>query len=199
MLFRSMGRANLFMPLFMDAGMSALPFFVLGYYLKKTPFLYPNKYDRYWIPLILSMLAVVYLFEVNFHCFTYFLDNQFGDIIPTFISVTLSVLILFLLCKKIKWLPLISYVGRYSIVVLCVHEIVLRTLLRFSDMLHLEESGINTYLDYRWIILLITLTLSFLAIPICKRFIPMFVAQRDLLLPKEGIVRGFRKRGRKVS
>ena len=90
------------------------------------------------------------------------------------ISIT-SVLAVLFLCKIIKYIPFISYCGRYSIVLLCVHHMIYRPL-----MVLLPKTGIE-FLSEKWSIAIITLLLSALCIPVCKRLIPWFIAQKDLI------------------
>lgn len=82
----------------------------------------------------------------------------------TLLSVT-GVLALLLLCKVIKHLPYISYVGRYSIMLLVTHE----PLIRFLDVAHIG----NPYVCF------LILTASYLLIiPFMRRYMPYVTAQK---------------------
>ena len=82
----------------------------------------------------------------------------------TLLSVA-GVLALLLLCKVIKHLPYISYVGRYSIMLLVTHE----PLIRLLDVVHIG----NPYVCF------LILTASYLLIiPFMRRYMPYVTAQK---------------------
>ncbi|MCD8069839.1 MAG: hypothetical protein LUE08_00415 [Akkermansiaceae bacterium] len=92
----------------------------------------------------------------------------------SYISVVLSVLAVLFLCKAVKRLPFVSYVGRYSIVLLCVHALIMRFV---EALLSTENTGLLFNSSYA----LTTLVLSALMIPVCRKLLPWFVAQKDLI------------------
>ncbi len=82
----------------------------------------------------------------------------------TLLSVA-GVLTLLLLCKAIKRLPYVSYVGRYSIMLLVTHE----PLIRLLDVAHIG----NPYVSF------LLLAASYLAIiPFMRRYMPHVTAQK---------------------
>lgn len=58
---------NLFVPLFFDVALTALPFFAFGYYLKRTPLLFPNRYDRYNLLFALLFWTVAFVLTRKTH------------------------------------------------------------------------------------------------------------------------------------
>lgn len=174
-----LGEKGIFVPMFIDVALTALPFFAFGYYLKKSEILYPNKLDRYNIVFAILFWSAAYImtrtteYRLSFHY------NGLEGWSTYLISIT-SVLAVLFLCKTINHIPFISYCGRYSIVLLCVHHMIYRPL-----MVLLPKTGIE-FLSEKWSIAIITLLLSVLCIPICKRLIPWFIAQKDLIkLPEK--------------
>lgn len=169
-----LGEKGIFVPMFIDVALTALPFFAFGYYLKKSEILYPNKMDRYNIVFAILFWSAAYLltrtteYRLSFHY------NGLEGWSTYFISIT-SVLAVLFLCKTIRHIPFISYCGRYSIVLLCVHHMIYRPL-----MVLLPKTGIELLSD-KWSIAIITLLLSALCIPVCKKLIPWFIAQKDLI------------------
>lgn len=175
-----LGEKGIFVPMFIDVALTALPFFAFGYYLKKSEILYPNKMDRYNIVFAILFWSAAHLltrtteYRLSFHY------NGLEGWSTYFISIT-SVLAVLFLCKTIRHIPFISYCGRYSIVLLCVHHMIYRPL-----MVLLPQTGIELLSD-KWSIAIITLLLSALCIPVCKKLIPWFIAQKDLIkLPQKG-------------
>ena len=174
-----LGEKGVFVPMFIDVALTALPFFAFGYYLKKSEILYPNKMDRYNIVFAILFWGAAYLltrtteYRLSFHY------NGLEGWSTYLISIT-SVLAVLFLCKTIKHIPFVSYCGRYSIVLLCVHHLIYRPL-----MVLLPKTGVEQ-LSSNWSIAIITLLFSALCIPICKKLIPWFIAQKDLIkLPQK--------------
>lgn len=169
-----MGQTGVFAPMFMDVALTTLPFFVAGYYLKKTALIYPNKYDKYNLLFIVILWIAAFLLS-NYSYIRISFHYNIIEGTYCYLASLIGTLLIILLCKKIKSLPFISYCGRYSIVLLCVHHLIYRPL-----MVLLPKTGIEVLSD-KWSIAIITLLLSVLCIPVCKRYIPWFVAQKDLI------------------
>lgn len=176
-LFCCMGtlfsRSEIFLPCEMDVAMTALPFFYIGYLLKRTDLLLPNKWDKYNLLFAALLLGGTICLEhfcdvghIGFHSNVYR-----GIFILDVINSICSVLAVLLICKTVKYLPLVSYCGRYSIILLCTHHMYYRPLsLLFSKV-------VPTYNLYLTVVL--TILLCIISIPLFKRYIPQFCAQKD--------------------
>ena len=174
-----LGDKGIFVPMFIDVALTALPFFAFGFYLKKSEILYPNKYDKFNVLFVIGFWSIAYLLTIKTE---YRLSLHYNGLEgwSTYIISICSVLAILFLCKIIKHIPFVSYCGRYSIVLLCVHHMIYRPL-----MVLLPKTGIALLSD-RWSIAIITLLLSVLCIPVCKKLIPWFIAQKDLIkLPQK--------------
>ncbi len=169
-----LGKQGIFIPLFIDVAFTALPFFAFGYYLKKSEILYPNKYDKYNILFAIIFWSIAYTLTQTTE---YRLSLHYNglDGWSTYIISITSVLAILFLCKIAKRIPFVSYAGRYSIVLLCVHHMIYRPLMVLMPKTGIELLGSN------WSIATITLLLSVACIPLCKKLIPWFVAQKDLI------------------
>ena len=170
----ALAQYKIFNSSFIVRGMGAMPFFYFGYLLKRTPILYPNKYDRYNIAfaavLIGIALAIYYLFDrqgIDF--FANVLPHPWVVIMCGCASFIVAAL---LICKVIKRIPVVSYIGRYSIIVLCVHYPLIPFVSKLCDKI-----GLHFYMSNALFTLLICLCL----IPLFVRFLPWFVAQKDLI------------------
>ena len=174
-----LGQKGIIAPMFMDVALTTLPFFATGYYLKKTALIYPNKCDKYNLLFIIALWVPAFLLSQ----YTYIRISFHYNIIEgtfTYLASLIGTLLIVLICKRIKSLPFISYCGRYSLVLLCVHHMIYRPL-----MVLLPKTGIELLCN-NWSIAIITLLLSALCIPVCKKLIPWFVAQKDLIkLPQK--------------
>lgn len=111
----------------------------------------------------------------------HYLENKTGiafSLIYVFgLSGTLSIL---LISKVFQKIPLISYLGRYSIIVLLIHGWVIWALVQVYHRLHLHFSSLAaTALIF---VLSVLICLGF--IPLFRKFLPWVCAQKDLIVRK---------------
>lgn len=167
----SNGRCNL--PMFIDSAMTAMPFFVCGFMVRKyTPFLQPNRWDRYNWLLIVGGLLYCYLvgrYE-NFR-----VQEYETNIFVLYSAGLLGTLAVLLLSKQIGHLPLISYCGRYSIMILVIHRPIVSQLVALAQRLQLPQwLGIT-------LAFAVTVAICASLIPVMKRYLGYVTAQKDLL------------------
>ena len=170
----ALGHYEVFVPCDVDLGMTELPFFYFGYLLKRTPILYTNKYDRYNIVFALVLIGIA--LSIYYLCGRR-VPKMSVNVLPRPWVVIMCgcasfVVAALLICKIIKRIPVVNYVGRYSIIVLCAHMLVFVFVANLTDMI-----GLNFYMSNALFTLLICLGL----IPLFVRFLPWFVAQKDLI------------------
>lgn len=172
-----MSTSGINLPAFIDTALSCMPFFCFGYLLRRyTNVLIPNTMDKH-IPLWLIILAgVTFYFRGGEEGLGFDPNETMMNIIIGGFAGSLAVL---LLSKWIGHLPLVSYLGRYSIIILCTHLLVLKGI-----WLILQHIWFSEVVPAGWMCV-ITLTIvmfSYLAIiPLCIKFIPWFTAQKDLI------------------
>ena len=167
------------LPLFIDSGIAAVPFYCLGYMLKSTDILYPNRYDRYALPAAAVLVAAAVLcFFFGDRPYVSFRTLYIGENFLLYYVGAISVVIAFmLLCKKAGAVAGLRYVGRYSLIVLGVHVAVMSVASR-----GLESFGMSPDDAYHSLaVFLLTAMLSIALIPVLKRLFPRFTAQRDLI------------------
>lgn len=170
-----LGEYNIFLPCMMDVAMTALPFFYIGYLLKRTNLLTPNRFDRYNLLFAIALWGGAFCAEryCNVGYISLHYNRYQGSFALDAIVAVCSVMAVLYMCKTIKYLPLVSYCGRYSIILLCTHHLYYRPLLLLVGKI-LPEYSI-------YVSALLTLLLCILSIPLCKRFIPQVCAQKDLI------------------
>ena len=148
-----MGKHQIELPLYMDVAMSALPFYVAGFWIRRYNFfLFPHRFDKL-IPLcILAALAVMYFTATFVGMRT---NNYAGNIFQFWASAFAGIFMIMLFCKKFKKLPVISYMGRYSVITLGIH----------APLLHFEYPVVSRFIHNEWgqAIALLLLTLTVLA------------------------------------
>ena len=97
------------------------------------------------------------------------------SLVSTYISGIAGTIGVLLLSKKLVYLPIVSYLGRYSIIVLCTHQIMIIIVNRLLRTVNTAELivDISTFL--------IVVLLSLFIIPLLKQYLPYVTAQKDLL------------------
>ena len=172
------GRINL--PYYLDTSLTMLPFFLFGWWLKKKSHWLSKPIGKWgnivsWLAVSIAGLLLIYFCDRG--CASFRL-NSFGDwkgvlqLYPFGILGTMAVLILSKLSGRV---PILSTIGRYSIIVLCIHLIVIQ-LLGFGWKLvaPLESCPL-------WLFFILTLLANWVLIPIIVRFMPHVTAQKNLI------------------
>ena len=170
----SLGMNGINLPANVDSALSALPFFVMGYMtFRHTPLLQPNSLDRYLPLTIAASLALTWLLAPDFS----FLDNAFYDNAWLWVYPcgALGVYGVVMLAKLLQRLPLFSYYGRYSIMILVTHDTVFHL---FGSVLQRVVSDTELQFVCNFVI---TLLAYLLIIPFMRRFMPHVTAQKDVI------------------
>lgn len=161
------------LPVTVDTAFTCTPFYFAGHYVRHhTGLLYTSPVDNHLLlsagvcslPSLLIARYVMY-YTNTFYKTAYFTAHLCG------IAGSLMIL---LLSKWMGKIPVVTYWGRYSIIILCTHIIILNIL---TDTLF---SGTLTMLSI--ITLFLTLMLiETLLIPVFVKYLPYVTAQKDLL------------------
>lgn len=167
-----LGYIDIKLPLYLDTSLSALPFFVFGWWLnRKTSFLKSPSRPLDML-IIVGCIIIVCLFAVPVE----WMENMYSlksiwAAYPCGISGTLMIL---LIAKFFNHLPLISFWGRYSIIILCTHYPIGIVTVNFLQKYY---TGIPLLL----ITMLISITVCHFLIFIMKKYFPHVTAQKDLI------------------
>lgn len=166
-------KANVY--LYLDSALTATPFFCFGYLMNRyANILQPNKYDRFiWLFVVVCMALVWFLAVPASYVTNRFEANSFFNIYIAGIAGTLMTLFI---AKTLHKLPLVSYWGRYSIIILCLHMPVLNVLNKVIVHFVHEDAWIQMFAT-----LVVTMLLFLLIIPFMKRFFPYVTAQKDVI------------------
>lgn len=162
------------LPGYLDSAMTALPFFMFGYFFRaRTNILYPNKYDKY--NLLFAFLCLLFILFLGKSVI--FESNNFGDVslLRMYSTGLIGTLFILFFSKYIKQLPIISYCGRYSIIILVFHYPILKVVKPYIIQLQLNAWGSIILL---WSIIIgINIGLIWL----CKMYLPHVCAQKDII------------------
>ncbi|MFI3264688.1 MAG: acyltransferase [Rikenellaceae bacterium] len=167
------GYYQLFLPLYIASSLTALPFFCLGYYLQKTSILRASRHDRLFLAIsIVLILTTSVIAKYNTLYFQFGLNKVHGNALLIYLLSSVSVVALLGVCKAIGRLPTISYIGKYSIVILCTHLIFAKAIFLFSSAVNWECSNL--------LVFIIVMIISTISIPLFIKYAPYIVAQKDL-------------------
>ena len=162
------------LPFFLETSMLALPYVIIGRMIRQYDIL-ERLNNRGWLQIVVAVLClgIIAVFRPSYFSFVV---NDYGSnsVMSVWLWGVIGSLGILLLAKTIGRIPVISYIGRYSIIVLGVH------LIFYADLWYL----INSRMSSNAATILVTVLLfgiSFLSILMFKRFCPKLVAQADLI------------------
>lgn len=172
----TLGKLRIELPLYIDVAMTALPFYAMGFWIRRFNFfLQPSRFDKY-IPLIIPItLFVLYEFASVPGMRT---NHYSGNIVQFYVAGTAGILTIMLIGKFFRSAPIISYLGRYSVITLCVHAFFQTIFIRFLP------KYISNLWIYDFTMLFLLVGLSILSTPILVRVMPQFVAQKEMFKPE---------------
>ena len=109
---------------FADTAMAALPFFAMGYLsFRYANILVPNRFDKF-LPLIV-IACFVFTFVVNGKC-SYKINSYSINPVLQYMSGMTGTLGVVFMAKLVRNLPFITYWGRYSIMILVTHSLLIK-------------------------------------------------------------------------
>lgn len=167
--------------------LTVTPFFFLGYFLKNaTDYFYQKSVSAkdigYLLLLVLLSLTVLFFRSSDGITKLGFATNNvlmpsvvyyFGSVGVLTILVLSKILYHYFQFSKSF---VVSYVGRYSVVVLCTHYIIL-----FAFHSIMKSMNIDVMLRRGIIFTSIIVLEYFVVIPLCVKYLPKFCAQEDLI------------------
>lgn len=172
---------HIYIALWIDSSLTAMPFFMLGYFIRSKTGLLNETLSKKHLKLsllsLLMLLFAVWLDEIQGVHEIYYGSNEYEvNAFSLYSGGAFGMLFVLLISKRVNSLPVVSYVGRYSIVVLLTH---LLYLFLFRNMLY--QLGIQQ--ENVWLNLLLSGVIILLEIPtisFCIKFLPYCFAQKDL-------------------
>lgn len=170
----SLGIAQVRLPLYLDTTLSALPFFAFGWWLfRRTDFLTMPVNMKRDLAIVLLCMAVLGLLAVP----AKWINNEFTidslwSVYPCGVAGTMMVL---LVSKIIKRVPVLSFWGRYSIIILCTHYPVMSLL--HAILGNRMQPGYPFFL----MVLVVTLLVCHVMIHFMRRYMPHVTAQKDVI------------------
>lgn len=170
---------NLF---YFGTSLSCMPFFYLGY-LIGSKLLISNLDSRKYDFIIMCggfiFITIMAIIPVQIPLLHHHI-NTFSEGFPLIYYLFTAVFIVsvIFLCKFIQKIPLINYLGRYSIIVLITHVLIIYIANGILSRLPFKD----IYEEYIPILDIVIVCFSMLlVVPICKRFLPYICAQKEVI------------------
>lgn len=162
---------------FVDSALAALPFFSVGYLFNKfTDILRPNAWGKFLPILIIICFALTFIFGGRCN----YMHNIFwiNPIAQHLCGITGTLFVIFS-AKIIRDIPFITYWGRYSIMILVSHQLILQVLSPLLRNAHLP-------IPITIVVLLGIVMFSYqLLIPLMKKYLPYVTAQKNVIKIKK--------------
>ena len=172
---------NMYLPMWFDSALTAMPFFLMGYTLRcYSNILYDKLSVRDYATCLLALLILIgtYFFDEWQGTGTIAYGNNTFDvnILMLYIGGASGTYFILMVSKHFKHIPGISYIGRYSIVVLLTHLFYLFVIRNILYQLGIPQNSILLNLFVFIFIMLIELP----TIKFCIKYLPYCFAQKDL-------------------
>lgn len=170
-----LGKMHINIPFYLDTSLTCLPFVTMGSIIRNETNLLYGKMSKSFCIGSAAILFLITFFLCGDTGSIFTLNSYDCNILSLFVTGILGSTSILLICKAINKLLIISYMGRYSIIVLGVHDIFR---IEFGALI---REYITNVIIYEFILMFIVVVLSLLSIYILKRFFPCFVAQKDFI------------------
>jgi fucose 4-O-acetylase-like acetyltransferase len=172
---------DLYLPMWMDTALTAMPFFLFGYYLRKYTNILQSHFNyKDIVSGILSLLLLVCIYCINSfrgHETICYGDNLYDiGILSLYTGGFVGTYFILIFAKYFGRIPMISYIGRYSIVVLLTHLLYIFIIRNILFQMEISQDSILVNTS----VFIITILISIPTIWFCKKYLPFFFAQKDL-------------------
>ena len=159
------------LPWYITSSLIGLPYFVLGHYIKQFGWL--NSVINRWFGFL--QFFVIFILMV-FIARDYTQDTVGGFLLYRYFIPFISILSLFLLCKSIpQRIPIVTFLGRYSLIVLGTHMFLISYLYLIPMRIFGEE---NQWL-WKTCLFIIVIVLELIIVPFMRDKFPQFTAQKE--------------------
>ena len=156
------------LPLMLDTSLVALPYFVLGWGMKRIGALSPSRWDRWGVLVLVAVALPVYWLSefVNLHF------QVLPDYWKLYLLPFVAILALMWACKPLPHVPVLCHYGRYSLIILGTHPLILQPI-RFM----LVRNGMDYGIGLTLIVFVLTMLIEWPLIWLLKTYFPRFTAQ----------------------
>lgn len=168
---------------FIDEALEAMPFFCCGYLLRQYSIQAPagifnilkSNPERKGRYMAESLIGIALLAAYTYLMTSFQTENYFLRLWIRYSCGIGGTLMVIFIARLLKRLPLISYFGRYSIMILCTHVLLIQIVVMLCGKF------LPAFASNLWVIMPLVMLPYLLLIPLMKRVIPWFTAQKDLI------------------
>ena len=161
-------------PWYFGTAMTCLPFLWIGYVLNRRISFFQWKI-KWWVSLILGIVMIGALHFTFTGPLLFYRNGYYIPLPQIYATGTMGTIGVLLLARVFKHIPVLSYIGRYSIIVLIMHLVFVNSFRPLLKALHI-------FAPWSGIVDLILCVAC--CVPTCwlfKKYIPWFCAQKDLV------------------
>ena len=169
-------RMGIDLPFFLDSSLTAIPFLVFGHIVMSRTELFKKDYNRVkYLSLSLVLIGIA-LFTANGDI-DYRINNFKTSLFHIYFPAFMGVIGILMFTKVIGTIPIITKIGRYSIVYLGTHYLLFKDLKLFFE----------AHISQQQVILIDLLTFScsvIISMVLCWIFlktVPCLIAQKDIV------------------
>lgn len=176
----SLNLYGFYLPVWMDTSLTVMPFFLMGYAMRKYSNVLYGHFTKKSLWYLLASLAVLLLVYYTNESMQkgaiVFVNNKFNvGLLSVYLGGFAGTCCVLMIAKFFKRLPMLSYIGRFSIVVLLTHPIYMFILREAFGLMKIEQSSYTNIATFAVIVALALPTIKF-----CIKFLPYCFAQKDL-------------------
>lgn len=164
------------LPLLIDSSLSATPFLIFGHIAMSKTTLFKREYKTYTI-FLFTILLFTLSFLIAKGDIDYFRNNPKTSLFHAYIPGVFGVTAFLLLSKAINKIPLITHIGRYSIVYLGTHALFPEHIRQFI----LTNNYFSNQITIDLIVFFSTILLCSLFCWILLKTVPYLIAQKELI------------------
>ena len=164
-----------------DSALTATPFFVMSYIMRHYGTILYNKmsaFDYAIGALCLVLLIGIYYYNKSFNeVYIKYMYNRYDvNILTIYFGGIIGTYFILMLSKAFTHIPVLSYIGRYSVVILITHQAYIFFIRNILYQLSLPQD--NAYLNFSIFVFLLLIELPTIKYGI--KYLPVCFAQKDL-------------------
>ena len=166
---------------FIGTAMTCLPFFFLGRCLIDTKLVKSKdlKIDGLVFTGCVALVLTVIAISKESVLMIYYNNTLESGRIEFFYFISAPLVVLIILaCKYIGKIPYVSFLGRFSIIVLVTHELI-RNVVNRSIRLFINPDWEDVYINLT--VMVIVTAMMAIVIPLCRKYLPYITAQKEFI------------------
>jgi fucose 4-O-acetylase-like acetyltransferase len=176
-----LNQRGLYLPIWMGSALTATPFFLVGYVFRGySTILYGEMKKKDFVYGVLSLFVLLLIYGYDewkgVGVIAYGANVYDISIMSLYCGGVAGTYFVLMISKCLGYLPILSYIGRYSIVVLLTHLPLLFVIRNILYQLDFKQDSIMINMAVFVLIILLELPI----IKLCIKYLPYCFAQKEL-------------------